>query len=174
MIAIALTLCTLLGVAHPAAAAPPPKAKPTAAEVAAADAKWRATVEFAAAVEDAKWRATVEFAHAVEQARLAALNYPAGQCGGNLPPCWVLRKESRGDIRIWNGPCYAPYGWTGRRSPCGGSTASGKWQFVRGTWAGFGGYLNAADAPERVQDDKARQLWANGRGCGHWGACGRR
>jgi muramidase (phage lysozyme) len=51
------------------------------------------------------------------------------------------------------------------------STASGKWQFINSTWAGFGGYAEAWMAPESVQDDKARQLWAGGSGCGHWSAC---
>lgn len=108
---------------------------------------------------------------AAERARAAARAYPHGLCGGDLPPCYVMHRESRGDYRIWNGGCHAPYGWTGRRSPCGGSTASGKWQMIRGTWARYGGYLNAADAPEKVQDAKARELWARGRGCSHWAAC---
>lgn len=99
-------------------------------------------------------------------------------CGGSLPPCYVMNRESGGGyINLWNGGggpgCTAPYGWTGK-SPCGSSSASGKWQFVRGTWARFGGYLNAADAPESVQDAKARQVWNGGRGCSHWRACGRR
>lgn len=113
------------------------------------------------------WRRILEFTRGVERARA---EYPSGQCGGDLPPCRVMQRESGGDIRIWNGGCYAPVGWTGL-SPCGSSSASGKWQFVRGTWAGFGGYLNAADAPEAVQDAKARQAWAGGRGCSHWMAC---
>lgn len=92
-------------------------------------------------------------------------SYPAGLCGGDLPPCWVLARESGGDPRIWNGGCY--------NGPCpGGSTASGKWQFLRSTWAGYGGYLNAADAPVEVQDAKARITWAGGQGCSHWAACG--
>lgn len=78
-----------------------------------------------------------------------------GRCGGPLPPCWVLARESRGDIRAEN-----PH-----------STASGKWQFLRGTWARFGGYLTAGAAPEAVQDAKAIQVWAGGRGCAHWSAC---
>lgn len=121
---------------------------------------------------DRIWRANLERLAAHLRAQAA---YPSGQCGGSLPPCRVMRRESRGDIRIWNGPrhgCYAPVGWTGRRSPCGGSTASGKWQMLRGTWGRHRGYLNAADAPERVQDERARQLWAGGRGCSHWNACG--
>lgn len=99
-------------------------------------------------------------------------------CGGDLPPCSILDTESGGNIRVWNKPrgmrgaCYAPVGWAGSRSPCGGSTASGKWQFLRSTWNGYGGYLNAADAPASVQNAKARELWAGGRGCSHWSACG--
>jgi hypothetical protein len=94
-----------------------------------------------------------------------------GACGGDLPPCFVKKRESKGDYRIWNGGCYAPIGWQGSRSPCGGSTASGAWQILRSTWAGFDGYINAADAPPEVQDAKARLLWAGGRGCTHWSAC---
>ena len=95
----------------------------------------------------------------------------SGSCGGDLPPCYVLNRESGGDARIWNGGCYAPVGHLGS-SPCGSSSASGLWQFVRGTWGGYGGYVNAADAPPSVQNAKARELWAGGAGCGHWGACG--
>jgi hypothetical protein len=84
-----------------------------------------------------------------------------GACGGDLPPCFVKKRESKGDYRIWNGGCYAPIGWQGSRSPCGGSTASGAWQILRSTWAGF----------DEVQDAKARLLWAGGRGCTHWSAC---
>lgn len=90
------------------------------------------------------------------------------QCGGDLPPCWVLKRESGGDPRIWNGRCYMP---TGSYGQCGRSSASGLWQFLRSTWAGFGGYVNAADAPVEVQNEKARQVWAGGRGCSHWAAC---
>lgn len=93
-------------------------------------------------------------------------------CGGSLPPCWVMRRESNsaaypggGDPRIWNGGCYD--------GPCGrgASWASGKWQFMPGTWGGYGGYANAADAPVGLQDARAQQVWASGAGCSHWGAC---
>lgn len=123
---------------------------------------------YAAAVERARVARIYAFAAAVERARLARLAYPAGQCGGSLPPCYVMRRESGGDPRIWNGGCYAPIGWTGK-SPCGSSSASGKWQAIRSSWARFGGYLNAADAPESVQDTWARRLYAGGRGGSHWG-----
>lgn len=100
---------------------------------------------------------------------VAPLEPASRQCGGDLPPCSTMRRESGGDLRIWNGGCYYPVGYAGS-NPCG-STASGKWQFIRSTWAMFGGYLNAADAPESVQDAKARATWAGGRGCSHWSAC---
>lgn len=94
---------------------------------------------------------------------------PAGDvngypCGGDLPPCYVLARESGGDPTIWNGGCHD--------GPCpGGSTASGLWQFLRTTWARFAGYLNAADAPPEVQNEKARLTWGGGGGCTHWAAC---
>ncbi|MEZ5140030.1 MAG: transglycosylase family protein [Acidimicrobiales bacterium] len=78
-----------------------------------------------------------------------------GRCGGDLPPCWVMMRESGGNITAKNPS----------------SSASGKWQFINSTWAGFGGYAEAWMAPESVQDAKARQLWAGGAGCGHWSAC---
>lgn len=78
-----------------------------------------------------------------------------GRCGGDLPPCWVMMRESGGNIRA--------------RNPS--SSASGKWQFIASTWAGFGGYSEAYLAPESVQDAKARILWAGGAGCAHWSAC---
>jgi len=66
-----------------------------------------------------------------------------------------MMRESGGNIRAQNPT----------------SSASGKWQFIASTWAGFGGYSEAYLAPESVQDAKAAQLWANGAGCGHWSAC---
>lgn len=81
---------------------------------------------------------------------------PHGACGDDLPPCWVMWAESGGDPTVWN---------------TAGSGASGKWQFMPGTWAGYGGYSAAAYAPESVQDERARQVWAGGAGCSHWAAC---
>lgn len=110
-----------------------------------------AEVERAAAA-----RAEQENAPAPSSSRSApAAEQGTGRCGGDLPPCYVMMRESGGNIRAQNPT----------------SSASGKWQFIRSTWAGFGGYSEAYLAPESVQDAKARQLWAGGAGCGHWSAC---
>lgn len=76
----------------------------------------------------------------------------SGQCGGDLPPCSVMKCESGGSLIITN-----PH-----------STASGKWQILDSTWNGFMGYARAKDAPEAVQDAKARQLYRNGAGRSQW------
>lgn len=89
-------------------------------------------------------------------------------CGGDLPPCWVMMRESHGDPRAVN-----PRG-------CGGRSCGGKWQFDPWSWRGmcgkyrcadYQGYAFAQDAPAKVQDDKAREVWAGGAGCRHWAAC---
>lgn len=76
-------------------------------------------------------------------------------CGGDLPPCYVLYRESKGT-----------------NAQNRHSSASGYWEFVRGTWNHYQGYSTARSAPGAVQDDKARLVWDNGRGCRHWRACG--
>lgn len=84
----------------------------------------------------------------------ASANTPGnGRCGGNLPPCCVMQRESGGNITAQNPT----------------SSASGKWQVISSTWNGYMGYPSAASAPEWVQDQFAAQLWAGGAGSGHWG-----
>jgi hypothetical protein len=73
-------------------------------------------------------------------------------CGGDLPPCSVLARESGGNPDAENPT----------------SSASGLWQFIDGTWDGYGGYAHASDAPADVQNARAAELWAGGAGCGHW------
>lgn len=94
---------------------------------------------------------------ATASAAPARAHHPrTGRCGGSLPSCAVMACESGGDIRVRNHQ---------------GSSASGKWQIIRSTWNGYGGYAEARDAPEHVQDAKARELWAGGAGAGHWRSC---
>lgn len=96
-----------------------------------------------------------------------------GACGGSLPPCSVMQRESGGNIRAIN------------RTGCGGRGCYGKWQFdpvtfIPGctvskwnarTCGTYQGHQFASDAPEEVQDARARELWAGGRGCSHWASC---
>ncbi|HVT41769.1 MAG TPA: transglycosylase family protein, partial [Acidimicrobiales bacterium] len=77
-------------------------------------------------------------------------------CGGDLPPCCVMIRESHGNPTAVNSS----------------SGASGKWQFMPGTWNNYGGYSSAAQAPESVQDARARQVYAGGAGAGNWAGPG--
>lgn len=45
-------------------------------------------------------------------------------------------------------------------NPSPASSASGLWQFLDGTWAGYGGYARAMHAPPSVQHDAAFALWS--------------
>lgn len=74
---------------------------------------------------------------------------------GSLPPWYVIMCESKGSYTAEN-----PH-----------SSASGRYQFVDGTWNGYGGYSHASDAPPEVQDAKAREVWAGGAGRHHWRQC---
>lgn len=126
----------------------------------AADVKKLNEAIFINAVNRDRWIKTTTLLDAAakakaEKAAKAAAAAATGRCGGDLPPCYIMRRESGGNIRAEN-----PH-----------SSASGKWQFIDSTWRGFGGYARASLAPESVQDALARQLWAGGRGCSHWSAC---
>lgn len=77
-------------------------------------------------------------------------------CGGDLPPCCVMMRESHGNPSVVNGS----------------SGASGKWQFMPATWNNYMGYPSAASAPAWVQDQKARQVYAGGAGSSHWAGPG--
>lgn len=87
-------------------------------------------------------------------------SYNGYPCGGDLPYCSVLERESHGDPTAKN--------WGG----CNSRGCFGLWQFDPRTWANYAGYSRADLAPAGVQNEKARLLWAGGRGCLHWSACG--
>jgi hypothetical protein len=88
-------------------------------------------------------------------------------CGGDLPPCWVAFKESRGSYDAVNPRgCYQKGSDGEWYRGC-----YGKWQFSIPTWGGYMGYEKAIDAPPEIQDAKAIELWDGGNGCTHWNAC---
>ena len=72
--------------------------------------------------------------------------------GGSCVPDYIVQRESGGDYKAENPT----------------STASGKYQFIDGTWNGYGGYQHASDAPPAVQDAKACEVWADGQGASNW------
>lgn len=74
-------------------------------------------------------------------------------CGGDLPTCPIVWRESRFDPHAENPT----------------STASGLYQFIDGTFATCRtGYRHASSAPVSVQVSCARQIWNHGRGASHW------
>lgn len=106
----------------------------------------------------ARERARVRIGTAVST-NVTVTNTGSGGCGGDLPPCYVMQRESGGSYTAFN-----PTG-------CGGSSCYGKWQFS-GEWAGkLGLPADLSQATPEQQDTAARILWNNGAGCSNWGAC---
>jgi soluble lytic murein transglycosylase-like protein len=94
-------------------------------------------------------------AQRAQQARMTA---PArtgrgGGSRGSWNPSSIVQRESKGDPNAVNTS----------------SGAGGKYQFLPSTWAGYGGYARAEEAPESVQDERFDQVWAGGAGSSHWG-----
>ncbi len=84
-------------------------------------------------------------------------------CGGDLPPCYVLQRESKGNPVAQN-----PY-----------SSASGLWQMINSTANSAAHGIDRHDLVGRPaktwtvdeQNNAARWLWDYGNGCSHWRAC---
>ena len=74
-----------------------------------------------------------------------------GRCGGDLPPCSVMMCESGGSLTAHNS-----------------SGADGKWQIIPPTWNNYKGYPSPSSAPEAIQDEKAREIYAGGAGRSAW------
>lgn len=106
------------------------------------------------------WEGVARIAEHQQRARAArnattTTTRPPRRHGGTLPPDSVKQCESKGDYRAENPT----------------SSASGGWQIIDGTWGGYKGYPRASDAPPHIQDEKAAQLWAGGKGASHWRSC---
>lgn len=102
------------------------------------------------------------------RARVASVsssgNINGHPCGGNLPPCWVLDRETGGTgsptsynpTGCYESPAHSKDGRAHRG-------CKGKWQCSYSTCAGTG--------TEEQQDSEAAALWDGGKGCHHWAAC---
>lgn len=93
-------------------------------------------------------------------------NSGSTNCGGNLPPCWVLGKESGYGTNNFN------------EGGCGGRNCYTQWQFDPLTWEGVRQAhpelelpADPAAATFAQADSAAAALWDGGDGCGHWAAC---
>src|SRR5688572_28612573 len=89
---------------------------------------------------------------AAVRAAAAARGSGGGRCHSapGTPPQRVLDREVKGA------------GYRANVYNFAGSGASGCWQFMPGTWGGYKGFANAADAPVAVQNERAAQVWAGG------------
>jgi len=76
-----------------------------------------------------------------------------GTCAGSIPG-HIIYRESKCNPMAVNSR----------------SGAAGKYQVLESTWAGYGGYATADQAPEDVQDAWAAEAYA-AVGCRPWGGC---
>jgi hypothetical protein len=76
-----------------------------------------------------------------------------GTCAGSIPG-HIIYRESKCNPMAVNSR----------------SGAAGKYQVLPSTWAGYGGYATADQAPEDVQDAWAAEAYAAA-GCRPWGGC---
>jgi hypothetical protein len=106
--------------------------------------------QFEVYVLAAKARADEVAADAVAQTQTARSG--GGRRSGGCTESSIIVRESKGD--------------PGAVNPRTG--AGGLYQFLPSTWAGYGGYASAADAPADVQKQRFDQLWAGGAGSSHW------
>jgi len=104
------------------------------------------------------WRAVKnsETAREAQQPLPSPLGHALSPVSGHYCaiPAYICQRESRYDPRAQN--------------PV--SSASGKYQFLDSTWANYGGFQHAKDAPEWMQDEKAREVWAATGGAA-WACC---
>ena len=111
-----------------------------------------------------KYFGAVAYAQALEAAQAAGSRRSSGgtsggsgggggTCAGSIPG-HVIYRESKCNPMAVNSR----------------SGAAGKYQVLESTWAGYGGYATADQAPEDVQDAWAAEAYAQV-GCRPWGGC---
>jgi hypothetical protein len=94
--------------------------------------------------------------------------------GNNKKHFEKKRPEERKTSLTGIAACIAKYESGGNpRAENPNSTASGLYQFIKGTWNNYKGYAEAKDAPVSVQTEKFYQVWDNGRGASQWVVSGR-
>jgi peptidoglycan hydrolase CwlO-like protein len=112
--------------------------------------------------------ATVE-AEQAAAARAAAQQAAAAAAGSGATPTAVGPAPSGG----WTIPAQVVQCESGGQNLTPNSAgASGYYQFMPGTWNGYGGYSQAYQAPKSLQDQRAEQLWNGGAGASNWVCAG--
>lgn len=109
------------------------------------------------------WSQAVDYQNAVEAAQAAANPRSSGRSGGGGGGGGTCAGSIPGNIIYRESKC-DPLAVNGR------SGAAGKYQVLSSTWAGYGGYSTADQAPESVQDAWAAEAYAAA-GCRPWGGC---
>lgn len=130
-------------------------AEQRAEEVAAGEESDYSPPAAASSIDTSYWSSDEAASYSWEPGTFAG--YP---CGGDLPPCGVMKRESGGNPHAVNA------------GGCNGHGCFGLWQFS-GEWdCKLGQRCGIATWSVDEQNAAARALWANGAGCSNWDACG--
>lgn len=81
---------------------------------------------------------------------------PVVLAGGDPPPATICGQQA-GSTDVVLATIRTLESGGNYRAQAAGSTASGAYQFLDSSWAGYGGYTHAKDAPPEVQDAKAAE-----------------
>lgn len=87
---------------------------------------------------------------------LGIVALPVLLAGGDPPPPTICGQQA-GSTDIVLATIRALESGGNYRAQAARATASGAYQFLDSTWAGYGGYTHAKDAPPEIQDAKAAE-----------------